>query len=88
MVSRGARHLVLLSRSGPKSDTAQELIRELQGKDVEIVAPACDVSDRLALQRVFSGIQKTLPPVKGCIQATVALRVSCLLMVGSLLTQD
>ncbi|KUI65003.1 Lovastatin diketide synthase LovF [Cytospora mali] len=39
MVRRGARHLILLSRSGPKSDATKDLIVELEAQRVYVATP-------------------------------------------------
>lgn len=77
-VNRGAKNLVLLSRSGPKSHDAQELIQELRAQGAHIETPLCDVTDAQSLQNVLSRCAKTMPPIGGCIQSTMVLRVSVL----------
>ena len=75
MVSRGARYLILLSRSRPKSDAAKALLSELQSQGVHVEAPACDISQADALGLVLEQCTKTMPPIKGCVQGTMVLRV-------------
>lgn len=75
MVDRGARNLILLSRSGVKSQAAKDLIRYLEGRHICVVTPAVDISDLVTLRHVLKTLEKTMPPIRGCIQATVALRV-------------
>ncbi|KAI1425159.1 putative polyketide synthase [Xylaria sp. FL1777] len=76
LVSRGARNLILLSRSGPRIPEAHSLIRELSQKQVRIEAPCCDVADRTSLRTVLADCLKRLPPIKGCIQAAMVMRES------------
>lgn len=76
LVNRGARHLVLLSRSGARSVEATELVNELHTAGVQVATPGCDVSDLEALKRIFAELAKSMPPVKGCIQASMVLQVS------------
>jgi hypothetical protein len=78
MVSRGARHLILLSRSGSNTTAAQDLVAELKSQGVSVATPRVDISDLSALQQILSGLAKAMPPIRGCIQATVALRVRLL----------
>ena len=75
MVSRGARHLVFLSRSGGSSETARELVDELRGKGCMVNAITCDVSDKESLARAISECGKSMPPIKGCIQGAMQLKV-------------
>nr|ALQ32787.1 putative polyketide synthase [Fusarium bulbicola] len=76
MTSRGAKNLILLSRSGTTRPAAQELMKELEDAGVAAAAPQCDVSDRAALERVLSDCAKTMPPIKGCIQGSMVLKDS------------
>ncbi|PZD41177.1 Polyketide synthase modules protein [Pyrenophora tritici-repentis] len=74
MVNRGARNLILLSRSGAKSEAAKHLVEELQGQGVRVLTPAVDIGLLSNLRDVFCAATEGLPPIRGCIQATVALR--------------
>lgn len=73
MDGKGARHLVLLSRNGPRSPAAFEVVAQLQQQGVEVVAPRCDVSSQSQLESVLGDCSRSMPPVKGCIQATMQL---------------
>lgn len=75
MASRGARNLALLSRSGAKGDDAKALVIELELKGVCVATPQVNIGDLNNLTQVFNDLAKIMPPVKGCIQAAVALRV-------------
>nr|UPN67558.1 hypothetical protein [Pestalotiopsis sp.] len=68
MAARGARYLILLSRSGPCSELAKTTIQDLQQLGVQVRAPLCDVSDTSSLQGALHQIQD-MPEIKGCIQA-------------------
>ncbi|KAE8374944.1 putative polyketide synthase [Aspergillus bertholletiae] len=74
MASRGARYLILLSRSGPQSPVARELVHELEQQGVYVATPRVDISNLSEVQAVLSTLSHTTPPIRGCIQATVALR--------------
>ncbi|KAI8630076.1 KR domain-containing protein [Xylariaceae sp. FL1651] len=58
---RGARHLILLSRSGATTKSARLLVEDLSGRQVRVAAPRCDVVGTMLL-------------IKGCIQASMVLR--------------
>ena len=75
MATHGAKHILLLSRSGSGSPQVTELIRELQQDGVTVIAPSCDVSDAHALDTVIRDLQDQTPPIKGCIQGSMILRV-------------
>ncbi|PGH30586.1 hypothetical protein GX50_06669 [[Emmonsia] crescens] len=76
MVSRGARNLIFLSRSGTITQPVQEMVSALEAKGCKIRIFTCDVSDLSRLQSVVDECQQTLPPIKGCIQGSMVLRDS------------
>lgn len=73
-VQRGARNLIHLSRSGAVSSAAQALVSELRDQGVDVRAPACNISDLSALKATLGEFLSTMPPLKGCIQASIALK--------------
>ncbi|ETS74933.1 hypothetical protein PFICI_13417 [Pestalotiopsis fici W106-1] len=75
LVSCGARYLILLSRSGPETEEAKELMNELTANNVLVEAKGCNVADAVALASVLA--QCTLrgfPPIRGCIQAAMVMK--------------
>ncbi|KAJ4303246.1 hypothetical protein N0V90_002139 [Kalmusia sp. IMI 367209] len=74
MVRRGARHLLLLSRSGPSSQAAQDMILELTASGARIESPVCDISNFLQLENVFQNCTSMMPPIKGCMQGVLTLQ--------------
>lgn len=76
LVTRGARNLILLSRAGPRTPEAFELIAELREMNVHVEAPAGDITNRENLQDVLADCAQRMPPVKGCIQASMVMNVS------------
>ena len=76
MVSRGAKNLILLSRSGVRDQRATTLLETLKAEGARVVAPACDMTNALALKSVIDLCAETMPPIVGCIQASMVLRVS------------
>ncbi|KAI9046007.1 polyketide synthase module [Aspergillus affinis] len=76
LVDRGARNLLLLSRSGARSPKAAELLQELSAKGASVMIPRCDVSDSDSVARALSECRERMPPFKGCIQAAMVLRDS------------
>jgi short-subunit dehydrogenase len=75
MASRGAKHLILLSRSGLQSNGAQETVDELATKGCEVKVLACDISQKDQLEKVLVECGESMPPIKGCIQAAMVLQV-------------
>ena len=76
MADRGAKNFILPSRSGPKDEVAQDLIDEMNQRCVNIATPICDISVKEAVVTMLEVTKKTMPPIKGCIQASMILRVS------------
>ncbi|MCJ1393519.1 hypothetical protein MMC18_006394 [Xylographa bjoerkii] len=73
-VHRGARNLIILSRSGGSSAAAQSLIEELRSDGVRIACPPCNVSEEASLVSVLEECARTMPPIRGCIQGAMVLR--------------
>ncbi|KAI9690813.1 MAG: Type I Iterative PKS [Bathelium mastoideum] len=74
MASRGAQNLILLSRSGPMGEAAQQLVSELEERGVRLSYPLCDITDAIALKQILSDCSNTMPPIKGCIHTSGALK--------------
>ncbi|KAI1371682.1 putative polyketide synthase [Hypoxylon crocopeplum] len=73
MARCGARNLILLSRSGPRTSEALELLTELRGQDVNVATPRCDVTDLGVLESVLTDCLTRMPPIAGCIQASMVM---------------
>ncbi|MBT2379773.1 SDR family NAD(P)-dependent oxidoreductase, partial [Streptomyces sp. ISL-111] len=54
VVEHGVRRLLLVSRSGLRAEGAEALVDELTELGAEVVVGRCDVSDRVALERLLS----------------------------------
>lgn len=74
MAQQGARNLILLSRSGPVSNAAKMLVNELEKCGVTVRTPRCDVADAKSLASTITSCAD-MPPIKGCLQATMVLQV-------------
>ncbi|RMJ10268.1 hypothetical protein CDV36_010105 [Fusarium kuroshium] len=74
MVDRGAKHLIIPSRSGPSSPSARQLVDELTKKGVNLMATNCDISSETGLTTLLQECAKTMPPIKGCINAAMVLQ--------------
>ncbi|KAF2637727.1 KR-domain-containing protein [Massarina eburnea CBS 473.64] len=74
LVDRGAKHLVLPSRSGLEGNEAgSKLVQGLTEKGVDVVCPQCNICDATSLQQALDQCS-TMPPICGCFQATMSLR--------------
>jgi NADPH:quinone reductase-like Zn-dependent oxidoreductase len=75
MVTRGARHIVLLSRRGLQGIKLQELQDRFRKLGAEVVVFATDITDPSKVQQMFQTCAQTLPPIAGIIQASMVLKV-------------
>ncbi|KAJ5539524.1 hypothetical protein N7513_007856 [Penicillium frequentans] len=74
LVSRGARYLILLSRSGPRTTEASNLIHELKKQGATVATPQVDVGHLAKLRQVLADLSSSMPPIRGCISGTMVLR--------------
>ena len=72
MASEGARHLALLSRSGPRAEIAEELA-ELRATGVTVMDLRADVTDPGDVRRAIERVTKELPPLRGVVHAAMVL---------------
>ena len=76
MASRGAKNLILLSRRGAAHPSAIDFIKELESICDKVSAPPCDVTDEETLKKVINECLSHMPPIKGCVQGSMVLKVS------------
>ena len=76
MASRGAKHLIFLSRSGRVTEPVEEMVSDLRRIGCNAYIFTCDVADASRLTEVVAECSTSLPPIKGCIQGSMVLRVS------------
>ncbi|KAI3002617.1 hypothetical protein CBS147346_5843 [Aspergillus niger] len=74
MVQRGARDIVLLSRSGTVTDGVQKLTTDCQALGASIHVKPCDVSEVSQVKALVTELQKDLPPIRGVIHAAMVLK--------------
>ncbi|KAI1846403.1 hypothetical protein JX266_007608 [Neoarthrinium moseri] len=74
LVHRGARHIVLLSRSGKLNHQLCQLSEEGHRFGAVIDVKACDIADEASVSAVIATIQETMPPIRGMIHAAMVLR--------------
>ncbi|WP_442488152.1 SDR family NAD(P)-dependent oxidoreductase [Halomonas litopenaei] len=73
LVRRGARHLLLLSRSGVSSPETSATIAAMQGQGVTVEALALNVTDEQALARLIEECGSRRPPLRGVIHAAAVI---------------
>ncbi|KAB8221196.1 hypothetical protein BDV33DRAFT_202677 [Aspergillus novoparasiticus] len=70
----GAKHLVLLARSGDGKENVKRLIQRTKSEGVRIVAPRCDISNKADVRAAISMVQREMPPIRGVIFGAMVLR--------------
>lgn len=73
LVDKGARELILLSRSGPASEEAQAAVADFEAQGVNVLAAACDITDRDALAQVLERAKRELSPLRGIVHAATVI---------------
>ncbi|KAF2464424.1 ketoacyl-synt-domain-containing protein [Lindgomyces ingoldianus] len=73
MVERGAKHLMLLSRFGPRNGAARAFVHEMREVGIDIQIPSCDITDAGALKAVLMQGTSVMRQIKGCIQSSMVL---------------
>ncbi len=65
LVDHGAKNLLLVSRSGPKTDAAKAFVADLESRDVTVKAECCDITDETRMAEVLKESQSTMPALGG-----------------------
>ncbi|KAK4106755.1 hypothetical protein N658DRAFT_461640 [Parathielavia hyrcaniae] len=74
LAARGARHLAVVSRSGPSARNADFFTRDLASTGVRALLYAADVSDEASMRSVLERCAADgLPPIRGAIQCAAVL---------------
>lgn len=76
MASRGAKSIILLSRSGRLTGDTEGLEAELESLGTKLTIHACDIGDKKQVLEVAKQCRENLPPVRGVVHAAMVLRVS------------
>lgn len=77
MVSRGARHLILLSRNAAASARTKAFTAQVAATGCKVKAISCDAADSQGLSEALDLCKREcLPPVRGIIQAAMVLQDS------------
>lgn len=76
MPQKGARHIVLVSRSGAATEMAQNTIHDLKQQGVTVDVCRCDISSQQSVEENLSPLLSDLPPTRGVVYGAMVLRVS------------
>lgn len=73
LVERGARHLVLMGRSGAGSPEVELAIEAMERNGVEVVVAKADVTQEEQVSGVLADIRQSMPPLRGIVHAAMVL---------------
>ena len=73
LVAKGARHLILINRTGTGAEETQSAIRSFALQGVKVLARACDVCDKTALEGLLADCQQLMPAIKGIVHAAAVI---------------
>jgi len=73
LVSKGARHLALVGRSGASSPAARQTVASLRHCGAEVLEIAADISNEAAVQELVARAQSQLPTLRGIFHAAAVL---------------
>ncbi len=74
LADRGAKHIVLVGRSGAASEEAKACLAELGGRGVKARAEACDIAERKSVEDLLRRVEKSGPALAGIIHGAMVLR--------------
>ncbi len=73
LIERGARHLILVGRSGASSASARSAVAQMRALGASVRVEARDIADAAAADALFDDIAQTMPPVGGVVHAAMTL---------------
>ncbi|HLH48985.1 MAG TPA: SDR family NAD(P)-dependent oxidoreductase, partial [Roseiarcus sp.] len=73
LIERGARHLVLVGRSGAGNEEAREAVARMRSLGAEVLIEALDIADPKSSEAMFKKIAVSMPPLVGVMHAAMVL---------------
>lgn len=74
MTTKGAKNLVLMSRSGPKTDFEKAMVTKMKARGIKVFVAKGDVSNKKDIEKILAEIRKKkMPPLKGVQHAAMVL---------------
>ncbi|WP_405876389.1 SDR family NAD(P)-dependent oxidoreductase [Streptomyces sp. NBC_00005] len=73
LADAGARHLVLVGRSGIPDEPAGAKVEALRARGVTVLAEAVDVTSRDQVAALLTTIERELPPLRGVLHSAMVL---------------
>lgn len=73
LAREGAKHIILLSRSGVSQKGVPQLVKEQQQQGINVAVRKCDVANAKEVQETLTECHATMPAIKGVIHGAMAL---------------
>lgn len=73
LASNGARHLVLMNRTGATTPEAQQVLADLLRSGVSVRCATCDVTDPKAVETAVEHLRAGGPPLRGVVHAAAVI---------------
>ena len=73
LAKKGAKHLVLISRSGASTKEAKMTIAQLEANGVKVYASSCDITNKCEISKLFTEIAEKMPALKGIIHSATVI---------------
>ncbi|MCP4122254.1 MAG: SDR family NAD(P)-dependent oxidoreductase [Bacteroidetes bacterium] len=73
MTTKGARNLVLMSRSGTKTEFEANIVQKMKDNGVNVLIAKGSVNDQTDIDRIFKEVADKMPPLKGIQHAAMVL---------------
>ncbi|KAE8323848.1 fatty acid synthase S-acetyltransferase [Aspergillus sergii] len=74
LATHGAKHVLLVSRSGPGSPGVEHLINSMSSQGVQVCALSCDVTDKTQLMSILRPHLQQCSPLRGVIHSAMVLK--------------
>ncbi|KUI53120.1 Lovastatin diketide synthase LovF [Cytospora mali] len=73
MMARGARHILVVSRRAESHQEAEPLVARGRAQGCNVVVRNCDITKDDQLVTLLADLENIMPPIRGVIQAAMAL---------------
>jgi len=73
LVEKGARQLILVSRQGLVSDESKQSVAAMESRGVQVLAAACDVTDKGQLSALLQDAAKRFYPLRGIVHSAMVI---------------
>lgn len=78
MTERGAKNLIVLSRSANAGEKNRTFMAEMAKANCKVKFVGCDISNKDDLEKALGSCRQDMPPIRGVIQGAMVLRDSVL----------